>query len=273
MYILVPQGDFSSKKIIIGRSSAADNISYAEIQEMTNFFIPQGPNWLDSIFYGMDHENLGICAVPRADRGSIKNLEGANYTDYGFARWPYASTEENQALWPENKMTLPPKNHHYAEDRDPTSYPTAKQLEFADRMIKEMNSTLTWVGVKAKFRTEFLADHTRGKYGVRIEYLVRNHHYEAPYRDAQGVMHPGRTDVPKYDIVAKEISFESFSGNPYCYYSDTEQVGYFEIPLNQIEGLYRVSLFQNSVDNGKSDEENRVTDMEVDCMPTYNEDG
>lgn len=273
VYILVPQGDFSSKKIIIGRSSAADNISYAEIQEMTNFFIPQGPNWLDSTFYGMDHENLGICAVPRADRGSIKNLEGANYTDYGFARWPYASTEENQALWPENKMTLPPKNHHYAEDRDPASYPTAKQLEFADRMIKEMNSTLTWVGVKAKFRTEFLADHTRGKYGVRIEYLVRNHHYEAPYRDAQGVMHPGRTDVPKYDIVAKEISFESFSGNPYCYYSDTEQVGYFEIPLNQIEGLYRVSLFQNSVDNGKSDEENRVTDMEVDCMPTYNEDG
>lgn len=273
VYILVPQGDFSGKKIIIGRSSAAGNISYAEIQEMTNFFVPMGPNWLDPTFYGIDHSMLGICSVPRADRGSVQNLNGANYTDYCFARWPYASTEENQALWPENKMTLPPKNHHYAEDRDPTSYPSAKQLEFADRMVKEMNSSLTWVGVKVKLRTEFLAEHTQGKYGVRIEYLIRNHRYEAPYRDEKGVMHPGRTDVPKYDIVSKEISFESFTGNPYAYYSNTEQVGYFEIPLNQIEGLYRVSLFQNSVDNGKTDEENRQIDMEVDCVPTYDEEG
>lgn len=273
VYILVPQGDFSGKKIIIGRSSAADNISYAEIQEMTNFFVPYGPNWLDETWYGQDHEQLGICAVPRADRMSVKNLEGANYTDYCFARWPYASNTENQAIWTDNKKTLPPKNHHYAEDRDPTSYPTPTQLEFADRMIKEMNTSLTWVGVKAKFRTSFLAEHTHGKYGIRVEYLVRNHRYEAPYTDAEGVMHPGRTDVPKYDIVTKEVSFESFSGNPYAYYNETEQIGYFEIPLNQIEGLYRVSLFQNGVNNGKTDEENRITDMEVDCMPTYTDDG
>lgn len=273
VYILVPQGDFSGKKIIIGRSSAADNISYAEMQEMTNFFVPYGPNWLDETWYGQDHDQLGICSVPRADRGAINNLDGANYTDYAFARWPYASTKENQALWPDNKKTLPPKNHHFAEDRDPTSYPTETQLSFADRMIKEMNASLTWVGVKAKFRTAFLADHTQGKYGIRVEYLVRNHRYEAPYTDAEGTFHPGRTDVPKYDIVSKEVSFESFNGNPYAYYSDTEQIGYFEIPLNQIEGLYRVSLFQNSVDNGKTDEDNRVIDMEVDCMPTYNDEG
>lgn len=273
VYILVPQGDFSGKKIIIGRSSAADNISYAEMQEMTNFFVPYGPNWLDETWYGQDHDQLGICSVPRADRGAINNLAGANYTDYAFARWPYASTEANQVKWPDNIKTLPPKNHHFAEDRDPTSYPSAQQLEFADRMIKEMNTSLTWVGVKAKFRTAFLADHTQGKYGIRIEYLVRNHRYEAPYTDAEGTFHPGRTDVPKYDIVTKEVSFESFNGNPYAYYSETEQIGYFEIPLNQIEGLYRVSLFQNSVDNGKTDEDNRIIDMEVDCMPTYNDEG
>lgn len=53
------------KKMIIGRSSAQDNFTYAERQELTNFFVPQSPNWLDDTFYGAVNTNLGICSCPR----------------------------------------------------------------------------------------------------------------------------------------------------------------------------------------------------------------
>ncbi len=271
VYVLVPQGNFSSKKIIIGRSSAQDNLSYTEMYEATNFFIPWGPNWVDDDWYGMDHTELGICAAPRNARNSLDRSKNANYTDYGFSRWPYARNDYNIKVYGKDVGSdTPPTNHHFAEDRDPTWYPTPGRLQEADKMVQQWsNSGLTWIGVKVKFRTEFLSEHTHGKYGIRLEYLTQNNAYvKYPYEDE-----PETPNEPEYIVKTLEMSFDSFTGNPYAYVVDTEQVAYFEVPQGVVRGLNRVCLFQNDENDGMSDEQINQYDMEMDFMPVYDEHG
>lgn len=281
VFVLVPQGNFSMKKLIISRASAANNFTYAEMQELTNFFVPQSPNWLDSTFYGIDHTNLGICACPRNKKGAIVRSKGAQYADYAFARWPAArmvpEDPAERETWleyfgPQAGNITAPENHVDASHRFPTSYPNWETVERCDRMISNWGNTWEWLGIKAKFRTSLLSEHTKGKYGIRVEYLVRNNEYHT-IEDADGNEVITSRDHRKYNIKTVELTFESFSGNPYAYVNDTEQVGYFQIPKGTCVGLNRVYLFQNDEDTGATDAEINASDMEVDFIPTYDNAG
>lgn len=280
VYVLVPQGNFSMKKMIIGRSSAQDNFTYAERQELTNFFVPQSPNWLDDTFYGAVNANLGICSCPRNKAQAIQRSYGAYYADYAFARWPADYVEPGEDYkdkWyehfgPQIGNITDPNNFIENNTRFPTDFPSWKNVSRCDRLISTWGNTWEWLGIKAKFRTEFLSEHTKGKYGIRVEYLTRNNAYFSKI-DKDGNEVVTSKDHRKYLVKTVELTFDSFNGNPYSTPIDTEQVGYFQIPKGTCVGLNRVYLFQNDNNENATDDEILATDMEVDFMPEYDDSG
>lgn len=71
VYVLVPQGDFSKRKVILGRSDYKNNSTFQDRQDMTNFYIQKGPNWITD-WYQLGHESpLQICAVPYDGRMNL----------------------------------------------------------------------------------------------------------------------------------------------------------------------------------------------------------
>lgn len=86
VYVLVPQGDFSTKKVILGYSKYESNLSEADRIDLSNQYVIQGPNWYEvgGLNYRPDHHPLQICSVPE----SLKpNLSGEGYyEDVGFQR-------------------------------------------------------------------------------------------------------------------------------------------------------------------------------------------
>ena len=49
---------------------------------MTNFYVDKGPNWLE--WYGIPRDELGICAVPDADKIHLK--QPAYFETFNFKR-------------------------------------------------------------------------------------------------------------------------------------------------------------------------------------------
>lgn len=47
VYVLVPQGDFSTKKVILGYSKYDTNMSDSDRIDLSNQYIIQGPNWYE----------------------------------------------------------------------------------------------------------------------------------------------------------------------------------------------------------------------------------
>lgn len=73
VYVLVPQGDFSKRKVILGRSAYKNNTTFQDQQDMTNFYIEKGPNWITD-WYQLGHDSpLQICAVPYSGRNQLKH--------------------------------------------------------------------------------------------------------------------------------------------------------------------------------------------------------
>jgi len=62
VYVLVPKGDYTAKKLILGYSSKTYGMSDSQRNAMLNFYIKKGPNWLD--WYNKNRRELEICAVP-----------------------------------------------------------------------------------------------------------------------------------------------------------------------------------------------------------------
>lgn len=82
VYVLVPQGDFSSKKIIIGRSSYSDNMTNDQLQKIRNFYEEVGPKWQDLFKDDFATEDIGICACPESEKSRLE--EPANYEKYVY---------------------------------------------------------------------------------------------------------------------------------------------------------------------------------------------
>ena len=73
VYVLVPQGDFSKRKVILGRSAYKNNTTFQDQQDMTNFYIEKGPNWITD-WYQLGHDSpLQICAVSYDGRSALKH--------------------------------------------------------------------------------------------------------------------------------------------------------------------------------------------------------
>lgn len=222
VYVLVPQGDFSGKKIILGRSAYQNNLSYADQQAMTNIYIDKGPNWLDA-WYTIDHTPLQICAVPASSKGVLAFEEKqANYSDVGFMRaMPNA--------WDREEAT-----------RYPTGYMTPEELAEADEQLSAFADVYSWLKIGASFRTQFTNSHTVGKYSLIVELLVQN----PTYNDNKNSV-KYNVDVPKYLAVPYELGFKDFNGTPYSFIVESPQVGYFQVEPGTIKGLSRIYLTQD----------------------------
>lgn len=279
VYVLVPQGDFSTKKVILGRSAYNNDKSYDDLQHLTNLFIDQGPNWVDKNNYRLDHTPLEICAVPGQSKEALvfDNGEGAHWADEGFRRWP--ETEEltkllnsiDQKRYSEDKAYQQMIDKHLAAARytDPAvrqaaTFLSDDELAIIDRRFQNYAKSFTWLKIKANFRTDFNSPHKTGKYSLKVTFIEDNPKYvekdptgENEIGDPRAIIRQGEQ---QYQLATYELAFKDFIGSPYQMPVSTPQTAYFDIKKSKLKGLYRVTLVQDG-------------DFEVDYRITYDEEG
>lgn len=278
IYVLVPQGDFSTKKIILGRSAYGKDSTYEDLQSMTNFYIDQGPNWVDDSNYKMDHQPLQICAVPGASKQSLKhnNGEGANWEDEGFRRWTVA--DELEKIQRELDQFKYDRDKVYQENvdkristllniadasRGAATFLTDEEIQKVDARFTNYAKAFEWLKIQGDFRTDFHSSHKAGKYALKVSFIAKNPNYTPSTGDedtpgeAQEIINKGEME---YEIVTYELSFKDFVGSPYQMPVSTPQKGYFKILDSELIGLYRIVLEQDG-------------NFQWDFYPTYDKEG
>ena len=213
VYVLVPQGDYSAKKIIMGRSSYQNNDTYKSRQALTNFFVEQGENWLD--LYRCESPLL-ICSVPKEDKETLPN--GVFYADYGFTR---AKSEGHVDF--EDDSSDPTYRSSHLHERFLVDYMTMTPEELAtcDETLARYSLTHEYIKMSATFKTDFVGNHTKGTYALVLRIRETNPLY-VPEND------PGYDPEQKpFIIVEYKLGFSSFVGAPYSYVVPTTQTAYF----------------------------------------------
>lgn len=229
VYVLVPQGDFSTKKIILGRSAYNNTLSNAQRQDLTNFYIEHGPNWVsgEEGTYKMDHTPLEICAVPFESKQHLDSQQGdkARYEDQGFRRWSPEDEKE-----PRDPQT-----------RYPVNYMSDEEIDKVDTLFQNFAKSYEYIKVAANFSTKFLSTHAQGKYSLRVTFISQNPKW-VPEDDP---LYEIRKDEPRWLLNNYDLGFPQFSGSPYQFTVATPQKAYFAVNIGQLRGLYKVSLMQD----------------------------
>ncbi len=129
VYVLVPSGDFSKRKIILGLAN--QSITYADKLDMLNYYVDAGPNWFSEGMYKTNHATeCGICACPEDSQALL--LTPANYDDIYFIR---------------------------TEDPDTLA---------ADAEVQWYGGMYEYLKISALFRTEFSSTHSVGNYSLKV---------------------------------------------------------------------------------------------------------
>lgn len=283
VYVLVPGGDYSRKKIILGSSAYKNNTTYGDLSDMTNFYIIKGPNWLESWYKGLQVP-MQICAVE--DKYKAALTKDAHFQDYGWLR------------------SVPKPREGYPTVDYPTSFMTNEELAEADEQIRRYSQVYDSIMISANFRTEFQNTHSKGEYRLRVQciqdnplyiqdpshpdyktskgdkWLEHNTKYQAWLETIdqnlydQGGAYKEQIDKEdaewraelenlavqkRYTIVTFDLGFKQFSGAPYAFVADTPQKGYYSTK-NALRGLYSISLWQDG-------------QMIADIIPTILADG
>jgi len=236
VYILVPQGDFSAKKIILGRSKYENQLTYGDKQAATNFFKPHGPNWLEK-WYNLgstiDHTPLGIVATEyREDANGvvINNIPSivhptANWEDYGWLR---------QFPVPDDLNPL-----GNGKTKFPTNFMAPADIDYQEQEYRRYAKSYEWIIIKADFKTAFIQQHDAGEYGLLVKCIVENPLYlptDHPQYDAT---------QPQYNQVEFRLQFKDFVGAPYAFVNSVPQSAAFQVAPGVLKGLYSVSLYQD----------------------------
>lgn len=286
VYVFVPQGDYSKKKIILGRSEYKNNDTFQDRQDMLNFYVDKGPNWLE--WYQIKPEELGICAVP--DDSKMKLVkEKAYYQNFTFKR-DLPSSRPHYIYYPPRNM----------EDKEYDNF-----LAEADEQMARYSKSYDSIKISACFRTEFGSAHSVGEYALEVvcitnnpKYITDSSHpdflsshgekYVKIYKEREAYwakvdqgkyssdpdykievdqkMYEYRAQMDSvsiqspYQLVPFQLGFKAFSGAPYAYIVDTPQKAYFTVNTGAIIGLYSISLLQNG-------------QFIADIIPTYHDDG
>lgn len=273
VYVLVPNGNYSTKKVIIGYADYMSNISDTDLTDMTNKYIPVGPNWLSPNWYGEIEKDLQICAVSEEDRNTLKDdpndkLERAYYEYYGFLR-------------DENSQTLP-------EDVGKTwETPTTKDWTSVEETLKTYSGSAEYLIIEADFQTNFMSTHGVGHYGLAVDVLTENplfidvhaelrnleRSYErglisqdvyedrkAELQERIDAISKANEEATEYGVSTFTLSFEEFIGQPYSYPVSTTNIARKPIGNNEVVGLLAIRLFQDG-------------DMEADRQLTYDDNG
>lgn len=269
VYVLVPGANFNNKKIILGHSSYENSTTHTDMTEMTNKYIPLGPNWLSPQWYRPyypdgnesteENQRLGICAakdvLSNDDRDNL--LDGANFTAYGFARNKNTYIPEGDDIWnPYNEGIL--------------TEMTQDQLNRVDSLLQSYAATADYLMIKADFQTEFVDTHNQGEYYLVVEVLEESPEYIdihtelerlrkesekysadsdklkeyqsriSYYEKKLAALKPDRYELNEY-----RLGFGAFIGQPYNYPVSTPNTAYLKITPGAIRGLAAVYLTQD----------------------------
>lgn len=298
VYVLVPGGNFSAEKMILGRSGSSST-STADRQKLEQIWVPEGPNWVGNgdSSYPFNHLPLQICAVPYASREQLVHIKdddqtGANWEDIGFLRYSQFDGDESEDVQETINLThqrykkemedlmnamdssvlddpsvmnlvrqkvinmeMAPGGASVSTTRYPTSYPTSEELTNIDNLFQNYSKVYDHIMISGIFRTDFNAPHSLGSYALRATFIANN----PAYVEKDSPMYENIGDQPKYIFMSFDLGFKDFSGNPYSMPVGTPQTAYFPITPGTLQGLYRLSLYQDG---------NFLTDI----IPTYDEE-
>jgi hypothetical protein len=245
VYVLVPRGDFSSQKMILGKAAFNDKVSYADRQAMQNQWRTRGPNWLspewywrktDGNFRDADsfRDDFGICVTTNGEEAPItanaawrryifyrpgilqnpQDIEGSGPGEYTNLRW-------SKTRWNGPQTFLPAGQ---------------EQLAKVDHDLQQWGAREEYIMVRADFKTLFTDTHISGEYGIRVECYVDNPRYGLE----------GYETEPEFLITKFDLSFCDFNGTRYSFPQPFPQQAVFKVPRGVIKGLVRVSVFQTN---------------------------
>jgi hypothetical protein len=255
VYVLVPRGDFSTQKMILGKAAFNDRVSFADRQAMQNQWRKIGPNWLSHEWYWKGNngefrstdsprDNFGIIACTETQEENIRNT-GTNlpaWRRYLFQRPDILPTpQEEEGTGPGEYTAI-----RWARTRHngPVNYNAAgiAAMSRADRDLQIRGRNLEYIMISADFQTQFMDTHTSGEYGVMVECYVNNPCYD----HANDQEFEGYPNEPKYLITSFRLTFADFHGTRYSFPSPFPQQAVFSVPAGVIKGLVRVSVFQTN---------------------------
>lgn len=242
VYVLVPEGNYDRKKIILGRSAYNDNLTNADIQDMTNFYVDQGPNWVDPN-QGTYHLNFGrvdddwtyddekknlnrlqLCVVPDEDKRKLVHPI-ANYTDEGFRR--VKPTDEYATEHPRTRF--------------PETYMSDDDITVVDTSFANYAKRYSWLKISADFLTQFNSVHNSGEYSLKAVFIADNPKYAEPGTEK----YSKNGEQPRYILIEYVLGFKQFNGSVYSQVVPTPQKAYFAINPGELKGLYSLSLEQD----------------------------
>lgn len=240
VYVLVPKGDFSATKVILGKAAFNDTVTYADRQTMSNQWKTRGPNWLSNQWYWRDNtgkyrsdnqeRKAGIIATTPGEEDQITGGAGnpPSWREYVYFRDADANPSPDEpVLSPmrQNKITRP-----LAINR-----PNLPSLQKVDKEFQVYANAFEHVMISADFETNFSMVHFSGEYGILVECWTANPKFGKEN-------YPGE---PERIITTLRFSFNDFNGAPYQFNQSTPQRAVFPVPKGVLKGLVRVCLFQD----------------------------
>lgn len=257
VYVLVPKGDYSSQKMILGEAAYNDKVTYADRQAMQNQWRTRGPNWLSKEWYWRDIDG-GFTRGDARDAGIVVKRQG---TELGAGGEPGIGSNAawRRYVFYRPDILLPPQKE---EGTTPDAYTDARwkttrfngpidpnvttknkfspagitALERVDSDLQQWGMHLDYIMVSANFKTLLMNNHSAGEYGVLVECYVDNPRFGLD----------GYDDEPRYLITSFRLGFGDFNGARYSFAQATPQRAVFQVPRNVIKGLVRVSLYQTN---------------------------
>lgn len=219
VYVVVPRGDYSAKKIILGPAIVGDKISQSDRAAMQNQWRTRGPNWLSQEWYWKNPDG-----TPRTDAregGIVVSAE----EDIADISTPGAWRE--YLFYAGDPVVFEEVGRTASKDAATVIAPEAGGLEQVNKELQLWGSQLEHIMVKAKFETQFLDTHSSGQYGVRIQCYTED---------------PNDSSAKR--VMTYDLTFGSFNGAPYSFAQPTLQTAVFSVPKGTLKGLLGVSLFQ-----------------------------
>lgn len=282
VYVLVPSANFNNKKMILGHAAFENSTTNTDINDMTNKYIPLGPNWLSDSAYRPSMESIGITAAedrPSSnERAEIKVSPDGGRT--GGAFWNYAFARSKDNIVDGYGIVSP---YEVSSPEYPVMIMMSPEaLSKADSLIQSYGANANTLMIQADFRTEFIDIHNFGEYKLIVETLEESPEYidlaseiarlkesQKKYENDPDIYKQYDTKINdlqerldsyenRYTIIAHELGFADFIGQPYLYPVDTPNTAYISVKPGTIRGLVAVYLMQDG--NMSVDRESTVSD-------------
>lgn len=194
VYVVVPQGNFSSQKMIVGLVSA-QSLSYNQLATLQNSIFEVSPEF--NALYG------GLIYDPEASYGVIA---GRPVEQDGSYEYIYNGPNEFNA------------NDFHG-------------------LFQQYANNYDLIRIQANFKTSFYNVHTKGNYGLEVEFYTKGN-----------------------DIVSYRLDLNAFNGDPYCLNVYSQQSIIIKVQKNYLLGLKSIKLFEEDFVYDRLVENGVVTD-------------